>query len=60
MAREPHILHEFPSPVSDSQALLMRPLELGSVKFSTSKPGQSARSGVFSPSVRLGELLHQT
>lgn len=45
--------------VSDSQTLLTRPLELGSVKFSTSEPGQPARSGVFSPSVRLGELLRQ-
>lgn len=45
--------------VSDSQALLTRPLELWSVKFSTPEPGQAACSGVFSSSVRLGELLRQ-
>lgn len=45
--------------VSDSQALLMQPLELRSVKFSTLEPGQPACSGVFSSSVRLGELLRQ-
>ena len=46
--------------VSDSQALLTRPLEPWSVKFSTSEPASPARSGVFSASVRLGELLRQT
>lgn len=46
--------------ISDSQALLTRPLEPWSAKFSTSEPASPARSGVFSSSVRLGELLRQT